>query len=278
MSGIVDQYRREAVKQRLRTRTGKLLVLGPPLLALFVVGFATSSPGAGAWALVLALLGTFGLVWSRAGSEAIRRALAAWGTPRGLTPANPAPKPAGMKWVDGTRGRMGPGLTGSLAGAEGGLGHFTYTTGSGKDREEHPFTLCWTRVGDGDLVTAVSLGPRELGGMFDRIVGALSSWHELELESVEFDQRFSLWVADRSDDVTVRRFFTPLVIARCIDEPPLGRLEIAAGVLCLSLATHLVEPDDLDDAAAELERWALLLRAGSARLRPAPEGLDGAHA
>jgi hypothetical protein len=270
----VDSFRLQAVKARLRGWRGKALVLGPPLVLLVVVGVAAQSPTAGIYALVLALLGTFGLLWSWAGREAIRRALAAWGTPRGLAAANPAPKPAGMKWVDGTRGKMGPGLTGPLAGGDGGLGHFTYTTGSGKDREEHPFTLCWTRVAAADQPTAVSLGPRELGGLFDGILGAFSSWHEVELESVEFEHRFSLWAADRSDELAVRRFFTPLMIARCIDEPPLGRLEIAGGILCLSLATHLVEPGDLDQAAAELERWALLLReraavatgdAGSAR-------------
>ena len=92
----------------------------------------------------------------------------------------------------------------------------TYTTGSGKDREEHPFTLCWTRVAAPDRPTAVSLGPRELGGLFDGILGAFSSWHEVELESVEFEHRFSLWAADRSDELAVRRFFTPLMIARCI--------------------------------------------------------------
>jgi hypothetical protein len=227
---------------------------------MVVVGVAARSPTAGLYALAVGLVGTGSVLWSWAGREAIRRALQAWGTPRGLTPADPAPKPEGMKWVDGTRGKMGPGLTGPLAGADGGLGHFTYTTGSGKDREEHPFTLCWTRVAARDRATAVSLGPREMAGLFDGILGAFSSWHEVELESVEFEHRFALWAADRSDELAVRRFFTPLMIARCIDEPPLGRLEIAAGVLCLSLATHLVEPAELDQAAAELERWALLLR------------------
>jgi len=279
VSSTVDRYRREAVRARLANRWWLAFVVLPPLAALVTVGIAASSPTAGIYAMVVALLGTFGLVWWRAGVAAIRRALQAWGSGRGLTLADPAPKPAGMKWVDGVRGKMGPGLTGTLAGGDGGLGHFTYTTGSGKDREEHPFTLAWTRVGSGDLVTAVSLGPRELHGLFDGILGAFSSWHELELESVEFDRQFSLWVADRSDDLAVRRFFSPAVIVQCLEQPPAGRLEIAAGILCLSVAGHQVEPEDLDAVAAELARWAGMLRVGAGRVADAAAGgVDGVPA
>ena len=279
MTSTVDRYRREAVRARLATRGGKALLVVPALVALFGIGFASESPTAGGYALVLVLLATFGLIWARAGTEAIRRALQAWGSGRGLTLADPARKPDGMKWVDATRGKMGPGLAGTLAGADGGLGHYTYTTGSGKNREEHPCTLAWSRVGTGDVVTAVSLGPRELGGLFDGIVGAFSSWHELELESVEFGRQFSLWVLDRGDDVAVRRFFTPAMIVQCVDRPPAGRLEIAGGILCLSVERHLVEPEDLDDVAAELTRWAALLRAGAGwAATAAPGDLGSARA
>ena len=126
---------------------------------------------------------------------------------------------------------------------------------------------------------AAPLGPREIGGLFDGILGAFSSWRELELESVEFERRFSLWVADRSDDLAVRRFFTPAVIVRCLDQPPAGRLEIGAGVLCLSVQRHLVEPDDLDGVAAELTRWATMLRQGAAHVvGRAPVDVDGTPA
>ena len=108
---------------------------------------------------------------------------------------------------------------------------------------------------------SVSLGPREFGsGLFNGIVRALSSWREVELESVDFEKRFALWVSDGTDDLAVRRFFTPAMIARCLDDPPAGQLEIGAGLLCLNLEDHLIEPDDLGYAAAELERWADSLR------------------
>ncbi len=165
-----------------------------------------------------------------------------------------------MRWVDSTDGEMGPGLAGPFAGGEGGIGHYTYTTGSGKDRQDHPYTLAWTAIGVRDAA-AVSLGPREFGsGLFNGIVRALSSWREVELESVDFEKRFALWVSDGTDDLAVRRFFTPAMIARCLDEPPGGRLEIGAGLLCLSLEDHLIEPDDLGYAVTELERWADALR------------------
>ncbi len=187
-------------------------------------------------------------------------ALEAWGGDRGLAVVDPAPLPERMRWIDSTDGEMGPGLAGPLAGAEGGIGHYTYTTGSGKDRQEHPYTLAWTEIGVRDAAS-VSLGPREFGsGLFNGIVGALSSWREVELESVDFEKRFALWVSDGTDDLAVRRFFTPAMIARCLDDPPAGRLEIGAGLLCLSLEDHLIEPDDLGYAAAELERWADSLR------------------
>ena len=156
--------------------------------------------------------------------------------------------------------RWGPGLAGTFAGGRGGIGHYTYTTGSGKERQDHPYTLAWTEIATRDAAS-VSLGPREFGsGLFNGVVGALSSWREVELESIDFEKRFALWVSDATDDLAVRTFFTPAMIARCLDHPPSGRLEIGAGVLCLSLQKHLIEPDDLGGAAAELERWADSLR------------------
>jgi hypothetical protein len=275
----LNRYRREATRARLRTRTGQALIAGPALLGLVVGALVTRSASGAFWMLLLGLFAGFAVIANRAAAEAVRRALGAWGEPRGLAVVSQAAKPRRMKWIDATRGKMGPGLTGPLAGAVGGLGHYTYTTGSGKDREEHPYTLAWTQVGVADA-TAVSLGPREMGGLFDGIMGAFSSWHELELESVEFERRFSLWVADRSDATAVRRFFTPAVIVRCLEQPPAGRLEIGAGVLCLSVERHLVEPDDLDGVAAELARWATMLRMRRASVAAdaAPGDLDGAHA
>lgn len=256
----LGRYRVQALREQLSGWGGRGAVIGPALVLLIASAFATQSVVGAFWGGLLGVVGGFALLWHGAGQRAVRMALAAWGGERGLAVVDPAPLPERMRWIESTDGEMGPGLTGPFAGADGGIGHYTYVTGSGKDRTEHPFTLAWTDVGVRDGAS-VSLGPREFGaGLFNGLVGALSSWREVELESVEFERRFALWVSDGTDDVAVRRFFTPAMIARCLDQPPAGRLEIGGGLLCLSVLQHLVEPDDLGAAAAELERWADALR------------------
>jgi hypothetical protein len=256
----IGHYRMQALRSQLDGWGGRAAVIAPALIFGIGAAFATQSVGGAIFGLLLGAIGGFALLWQGACTRAIRMALEAWGGERGLAVVDPAPLPERMRWIDSTDGAMGPGLAGPLAGAEGGIGHYTYTTGSGKDRQDHPYTLAWTEIGVRDAA-AVSLGPREFGsGLFNGIVGALSSWREVELESVDFEKRFALWVSDGTDDLAVRRFFTPAMISRCLDDPPGGRLEIGAGLLCLSLEDHLIEPDDLGYAAAELERWADALR------------------
>jgi hypothetical protein len=256
----LGHYRRQALGAQLAGWGGRAAIIAPAAVIGVAAAFSTrTAPGALA-GVVLGAIGGFAFLWQAASARAVRLALETWGKDRGLVVVSPAPLPERMRWIDSTDGEMGPGLTGPFAGGDGGIGHYTYTTGSGKDRTDHPYTLAWTQIAVRDT-SAVSLGPRELGaGLFDGIVGALSRWREVELESVDFEKRFALWVSDATDDLAVRRFFTPAMMARCLDDPPAGRLEIGDGVLCLSLERHLLEPDDLGDAADELERWADALR------------------
>ena len=256
----LGRYRSQALRGQLAGRGGRAAVIAPALVFGIAAAFSTRAVAGAVAGVVLGAVGGFALLWQGATARAIRLALAAWGADRGLAVVDPAPLPERMRWIEATGGKMGPGLAGPLAGGAGGVGHYTHTTGSGKDRQDHPYTLAWTAIGVRDGAS-VSLGSREFGsGLFNGLVGALSSWREVELESVDFAQRFALWVSDATDDLAVRAFFTPAMIARCLDQPPTGRLEIGAGVLCLSLKKHLLEPAALDRAAAELERWADALR------------------
>jgi hypothetical protein len=256
----LGRYRTQALRTQLSGWGGRAAIVVPALAVGAAAAFSTRAvPGVLA-GVVLGAIGGFALLWQGATARGVRLALGAWGTDRGLAVVDPAPLPEHMRWIDSTDGRMGPGLAGPIAGGDGGVGHYTYTTGNGKDREDHPYTLAWTEIAARDGAS-VSLGPREFGsGLFNGLVGALSAWREVELESVDFERRFALWVSDGTDDLAVRRFFTPATIARCLDEPPAGRLEIGRGVLCLSLERHLLEPADLSGAATELERWADALR------------------
>ncbi len=256
----LGRYRKQALRTQLSGWGGRAAIIAPALVIGIAGAFSTQSVAGAFLGIGLGAVGGFTLLWQGATARAIRLALEAWGGNRGLAVVDPAPLPGHMRWIDTTDGKMGPGLAGAFAGADGGVGHYTYTTGSGKDREDHPYTLAWTQIGVRDAA-AVSLGPREFGsGLFNGIVGALSAWREVELESVDFEKRFALWVSDETDELEVRRFFTPAMIARCLDNPPIGRLEIGDGLLCLSLEKHLLEPAALDRAAAELERWADALR------------------
>lgn len=256
----LGHYRRQALGTQLSGWGGRAAIIAPALVIGIAAAFSTRTVAGAIAGVVLGAVGGFALLWQGASARAVRLALEAWGKDRGLAVVDRAPLPERMRWIESTDGEMGPGLTGSIAGGAGGVGHYTYTTGSGKDRTDHPYTLAWTEIAVRPGAS-VSLGRREFGsGLFTGLVGALSAWREVELESVDFEKRFELWVSDGTDDLVVRSFFTPATIARCLDSPPAGRLEIGGGVLCLSLERHLLEPEDLTDAAAELERWAHALR------------------
>ncbi len=254
----LGRFRMQALRAQLSGWGGRAAIIAPAVVVGVAAAFSTRDVGGASAGVVLGAIGGFALLWQGATARGIRLALEAWGADRGLAVVDPAPLPEHMRWIGATDGSMGPGLAGPIAGGDGGVGHYTYTTGSGKDREDHPYTLAWTEIAVRDGAS-VSLGPREFG-LFKGLVGALSAWREVELESVDFEQRFALWVSDGTDDLAVRRFFTPATIARCLDDPPAGRLEIGCGVLCVSLQRHLLEPADLSGAAAELERWADALR------------------
>ena len=256
----LGRYRKQALRTRLSGWGGRAAIIAPALVLGGGAAFSTQAVAGALAGVVLGAIGGLAMLWQGACARAIRLALEAWGRDGGLAVIDPAPLPERMRWIDSTDGKMGPGLTGPLAGGAGGIGHYTYTTGSGKDRTHHRYTLAWTQIAVRDAAS-VSLGRRAFGtGPFNGLIGALSSWHEVELESVDFEQRFALWASDGTDDLVVRRFFTPAMIAQCLDHPPAGRLEIGSGLVCLSLQRHLIEPDDLAAAAAELERWADALR------------------
>lgn len=195
----LGHYRMQALRSQLDGWGGRAAVIAPALVFGIGAAFATQSVGGAIFGLLLGAIGGFALLWQGACTRAIRMALEVWGAERGLAVVDPAPLPEWLRWIDSTDGEMGPGLAGPLAGDEGGIG-----------------TAIGVRA-----AASVSLGPREFGtGLFNGLVGALSSWREVELESVDFEKRFALWVADGMDDLAVRGFFTPAVIARCLDDPP----------------------------------------------------------
>ena len=154
----LGHYRMQALRSQLDGWGGRAAVIAPALIFGIGAAFATQSVGGAIFGLLLGAIGGFALLWQGACTRAIRMALEAWGGERGLAVVDPAPLPERMRWIDSTDGEMGPGLAGPFAGAEGGIGHYTYTTGSGKDRQEHPYTLAWTEIGVRDAAS-VSLGP-----------------------------------------------------------------------------------------------------------------------
>ncbi len=266
------RHQNALLRESLRTTGGRAALALPALIGL-AFGIASSAPADNIVLLTLggALIGAV-FVWARVRRRAVERALREWGTPLGLTYASRVTLPERTRWLRQTDGKTGVGLTGPLAGAAGGVCHYSYYTGSGKNREEHPATFAFTSIAASDGLASLSLGPRGGGSLFDGLVGFLSSDREVEMESVEFETRFALWVADTTDEVALRRIFTPAVITGLIDDPPTGRLELAGPMLVTSFQQHLVEPADLDAIAAELERWATAVRPRY----PSPTGPGGA--
>jgi hypothetical protein len=252
----LGRHHNALLRQSVTTRSGRAALIVPGLIGL-AFGIASSAP---ADEVVLLTLGggLIGLafVWARVRRRAIELALREWGEPRGFAYEAKPELAARTRWLRQTDGKVGAGLTGPVAGGSGGICHYTYTTGSGKDRDEHPYTLAFAGFAPIPGLPSLSFGARGGGSMFDGIVGFVSSDREVELESVEFEERFSIWVADETDDLAVRRLFTPAVMTRFLDAPPTSRLELAGPMLLIARDRHLVEPADLDEILAGLEQWA----------------------
>ena len=69
----------------------------------------------------------------------------------------------------------------------------------------------------------------------------------VELESVEFDERFELFVSEQHDANCVRQLFGPSFIVWLTHEPPEGfTFEYGGGKICVSLEGHREDATELE--------------------------------
>jgi len=98
----------------------------------------------------------------------------------------------------------------------------------------------------------------------------------VELESIEFDRRFELFVSERHDANWVRQLFGPSFIVWLTHEPPDGfAFEYGGDTICASLQGHRDSAADLEALLAGLEgvtraiREQVFEKLGRAKRKPA---------
>ena len=246
-------------------QAGIAVVIGG-LIAGAGIGAAAAGPPGLAGGIGGALLGLGG--WALLVSRSARRharsdAVAAWTTARSLTPV-PSPGYSDTPLLrNGYRREYGAAYGGTVQGHPVTLFAFTYVTretrtttttdanGNTTTRTyqvdvDHDFTICRVALPHPavDRLVLEQRGALSLR-MFDRVASAATDGRTVELESVEFDKRYRLTVRDATDDVALRRVFSPATIVWLLDHGP-ARVELEGGALVVPIAGHTGDPDDLD--------------------------------
>ncbi|MBI4897669.1 MAG: hypothetical protein HY827_04805 [Actinobacteria bacterium] len=224
--GPYEQYEliaREEADRKYKKWTLPLMGFGAAICA--VIGYFVAAGeivGVAAGAAIGVFLGyviQFGIRRTSAGNAAETRYRADWCAENGCTVIGVFEPPNGPFADSGHRQRSSDAIQGTINGLPTVLYNFSYWTrqsnSKGSSTEtEHPYKiLCIT----GATLPAASLSFSERGALnrfrvFDKLDSALTSQRGVELESIEFNQKFDLEVNDGADDVWVRRIFDPSTI------------------------------------------------------------------
>ncbi len=248
-------------------RQGRIAAVGGGLVAGALLGAAAAGPAGLAGGAVGALLGlaTWALLLARAARGRARAdATAAWTSARALTFSAQAPPFTDTPFLrSGYRREYGVAYSGIVQGHAVSLFAFTYVTretrtSTSTDANGHTTTRTYEVDVDHDFtVCRVDLPhpaiPRlvleERGGLslrvFDKVTSAVTDGRTVELESVEFAKRYRLTVQDATDDVALRRVFSPATIVWFLDHGP-THMEVEGGALVVPINGHIGDPDDLD--------------------------------
>jgi len=232
-------YREESKRrfQRIKSRTRynrNMLLSAAPGVALGIILVAVS-PVVGA---IVAIAGGIGgaafyhwRLWSQATAEAEHEVMSSWAAQRGWTYER---EPAGPDGVAFCRDREKPvfrhGFSGTMAGLPGQIVNFTYSTYETRTRAgangametyreevKHRHTVLRLELGDLGL-HSLQLSPQGLGGgMFEKLRSTFTGSRNVNLESDEFNSRYTVLDEDAADDLMVRRIFEPAFIVRCVE-------------------------------------------------------------
>lgn len=118
----------------------------------------------------------------------------------------------------GHRQRGSDAIQGPLNGLPTILYNFSYWTqqsnGKTTTETEHPFKILQIQ-GPQLPIASLSFGTRDFLNrfrVFDKLDTAFSSQRAVELESIEFNEKFDLEIADTADDIWIRQVFDPQTI------------------------------------------------------------------
>jgi hypothetical protein len=237
-----DRFRDERARRFAAIKAGtsyrrNLLLAAVPGIALGLVLAAAVAPGVG---LIVAIAGAIAgpaiyqwSLWKRGSDEAELAVMQGWAAERGWSYIEDVALPDNVAFC---RNRKKPvcedGFAGLIAGLPGMIFNFTYSTyetrtgANGATHQEevkHHHTVLRLDLGDLGL-RSLQLSPQGLGGGFtEKLRSAFTGSRSIDLESTEFNGRYTLLVEDDSDDVIVRRVFEPAFVVRCVE----GRFPMA---------------------------------------------------
>jgi len=222
-----------------------LVIGGFVAVSLPVVGLLVAVGGAAIGAGIY-----YAILSSRAASAAKADVMTAWAAEHGWTYLEDVPHPSDVAFC---RNRQKPvcedGFAGPMAARLQGLVfNFTYSTYETRTRTvsdangtrtetyqeevKHHHTIL--RLTLGALgVHRLELAPQGLGGgLLEKLGSAFTSMRSVDLESAEFNSRFTLRVDDGADDMFVRRVFEPAMIVRCVEgQFPMSTFQYEDGAL-----------------------------------------------
>jgi hypothetical protein len=185
----------------------------------------------------------------RAQARRTEAVLTAWGAERGLVYQAEAGNPRTTPLLR-RKGLLGPVLVGPVGGdPHGALGHYTYTVGSGKDRQTVKLSLAMARFEGRDGLRVLIRDGEQVGleGLFD-------DWGAFETQSAEVDDRFQVEVRDGHDPVQVTELLDPVVLAALLASEAHPVVEIDEGTLLVHVGGHI----GLDPGAEDLALFDLL--------------------
>lgn len=227
-------------------------------IALIAGGILAAMGSLGYGGVSIAVLVIWLLLYTRHSSAAADELFAAYAHPRGLLvtgkqPDMPYVLPPLLK--RGDERTISRSVSGAFAGTTGVLAHYTYTKISvdsegNQQRHDYPFTVLLMKLHQlvGARYSGVYLRAQRIstGGLFD----TFTADRHVELESAEFERRYTLRVADEQDDIALFELMNPPFIQHLVDAPEIDgetvQFEQQADDLLVYVRTHLKESSALD--------------------------------
>lgn len=209
------------------------------------------------------------LLYSKQSKEASNELFAAYAEPRGLHATGETPGIGFPELPLLTRGdeqEINRSVSGSISGTTGVIAHYTYTvitvdSEGNSQRNDYPHTVILLKLHPtvADRFRGVFLSSRSI--LSGRLFDAFTAYRHIELESAEFERRYTLRVDDQQDDIALYELMNPPFIQHLVEAPRIDNnvveFEQRGEHLLVHVETHLSDSTTLDDlvmASAQIYR------------------------